>query len=273
MSTTSTTSTTVPTDASVGSESTKTRRSRVELRKIVLDAGQDLLLTEGLGSGAEHLSFKRVLSYVEATQGIRITNASLIGRVWENQEEFQVDVVRSIVEKQGNLEVEEAGGALDEVLLRLDTSTLEMRRASLAELIRVTCSQYLESASGSAATIQIALITYISAATGAGENNKLVDSFRITNQRLTDRYMDLYDAGLQFVGWQIHPAYSLRKVAATFSAIAEGMLLRQIAEPEELRPIERLCPLVGTLVEWSMLAVAMDALVDIFGEPDPLWSA
>ena len=156
----SATSPSIRDDVPVDSEVTKTRRSRAELRKIVLDAGQDLLLSEGLGSGAEHLSFKRVLSYVEATQGIRITNASIIGRVWENQEEFQVDVVRAIVEKQGNLEVEEAGGALDEVFLRLDTSTLEMRRASLAELIRVTCGQFLESASGSAASCRTQYSTY-----------------------------------------------------------------------------------------------------------------
>jgi len=257
---------------SVDREVAKTRRPRAELRRIVLDAGQDLLLNEGLGSGAEHLSFKRVLSYVEATQGIRITNASIIGRVWENQEEFQFDVVRSVVEHQGNLEVEAAGGAFDEVLLRLDTSTLALRRASLAELIRVTCAQYLDSASGSAAAIQTALITYIAAATGTGQNTELVESFRATNERLTDRYIELYDAGMQVVGWRVRDGYTIRRVAATFSAIAEGMLLRHIVEPDALAPIMRPCPLVGADVEWSMLAVSMDALVDYFGEPDPQWS-
>jgi|GEM_PF-4285422 len=83
----------------------KVRRSREELRELILDAGRDVLRSEGLGSGAEHLTFKRVLAHVEATQGIRITNASVIRRIWDNQNEFQLEVIGSIVNAQGDLEV------------------------------------------------------------------------------------------------------------------------------------------------------------------------
>ena len=137
----------------------RTRRSRAELHKIVLDAGRDLLLSEGLGTGAEHLSFKRVLSHVADTRGIRITNASIIGRIWENQEEFQTDVIRSIVDQQVEEEVQDTSDALVAAMGRLDVSTPELRRASLGELIRVTSAQYLSSASTSTATIQMALVT------------------------------------------------------------------------------------------------------------------
>ena len=111
--------------------------SREELRDLVLDAGREVLLSEGLGTGAEHLSFKRVLSHLAAARGIRVTNASVIGRIWENQEEFQLDVVSSVAGIQGDEEVAVTLDAFLPVLGLIDTSTPERRRASLAELIRV----------------------------------------------------------------------------------------------------------------------------------------
>ena len=55
-----------------------------------------MLREEGLGTGAEALTFKRVFDRVEEDTGVRLTNASVIRRVWENQAEFQVDVLVTI---------------------------------------------------------------------------------------------------------------------------------------------------------------------------------
>ena len=269
----SATSPSIRDDVPVDSEVTKTRRSRAELRKIVLDAGQDLLLSEGLGSGAEHLSFKRVLSYVEATQGIRITNASIIGRVWKNQEEFQTDVIRSIVDQQVEEEVQDTSDALVAAMGRLDVSTPELRRASLGELIRVSSAQYLSSASTSTATIQMALVTYVAASESRHEDNPMVESFRATNERSTQRYIDLYQAGLDAVGWRIRSGLSLRDAAVAFSAFAEGTLMRQIVEPDAFVPIVQISLLDGREVEWTLLGLGMNSLVDFFAEPDPDWQA
>ncbi|MGA2836028.1 MAG: hypothetical protein ABSF84_05470 [Acidimicrobiales bacterium] len=251
--------------------STTTRRSREELREIVLAAGRDVLLSEGLGSGAEHLSFKRVLSHVASSQGIRVTNASVIGRIWENQEEFQFDVIRSFVDHQVVQELDDTADALRDVLGTLDVSTPAMRRASLGELIRVTCAQYLQSATTSAATIQMALVTYIAAAKGLGDDTSLIDSFRETSERMTLQYTKLYQAGLDIVGWRVRPGLALRDIAVLFSAIAEGILLHRLVDPDVLPSIVRPRLSDGREVEWSALAVSMDALVDVFSEPDPDW--
>jgi hypothetical protein len=247
----------------------RARRTREELREIVLAAGRDVLLSEGLGSGAEHLSFKRVLDHVASSQGIRITNASVIGRIWENQEEFQSDVVRSIVDHQVDSEFDSSLEAWGDVLADLDVSTPEMRRASLGELIRVTCARYLDTASTSTATIQMALVTYIAAGMGVGQDGGLVDSFRETSGRMTLRYLDLYQAGLDIVGWRVRPGQSLRDAALLFSAVAEGILLHRVVDPDAFRPIHRPRLLDGQEVEWTALAVTMDALVDVYAEPDP----
>jgi hypothetical protein len=251
----------------------RVRRSREELREIVLVAGRDLLLSEGLGTGAEHLSFKRVLSRVADTLGIRVTNASVIGRIWDNQEQFQNDVIRSIVQDQGEEEVRDTSEAMVEVLGRLDVSTAELRRASLAELVRVSCAQYLESASTSSATIQMALITYVAASQATDAESPLIASFRMMNEKLTTEYMGMYDAGLQAVGWRMRPGLTLRSAALAISAFAEGTLLRMVVDPKGFEPIVQVSPMDGQEVEWTLLAIGMNSMIDFFAEPDPDWPA
>jgi hypothetical protein len=247
----------------------KVRRSREELRDLILDAGRDVLLSEGLGSGAEHLTFKRVLAHVEATRGIRVTNASVIRRIWDNQNEFQLEVIRSIVNAQGDLEVAATSSAFDDALTIMDLTTPELRRASLAELIRVTCARYIESASTSDAAIQMALATYISANLHTAAGSSLVEPFQTINDRLTREYMALYKAGLHLVGWRIKPGLSLQDGAATISALAEGVLMRMVAEPGVLATIQQIRPMDGASVQWSLLAIGMNQIVDFFAEADP----
>ena len=59
----------------------------------LIAAVRAILDEDGLGIGAGDLTFKRVFDHVEATTGVRLTNASVIRRVCENQEEFQADVL------------------------------------------------------------------------------------------------------------------------------------------------------------------------------------
>ncbi len=251
---------------------TRVRRSRDELRELVLDAGREVLLSEGLGTGAEHLSFKRVLSHLAATRGIRVTNASVIGRIWDNQEEFQLDVVNLVAGIQGD---EEAALTLDAflpVLARIDTSTPGRRRASLAELIRVACDAYMTAASTSAATVQMALITYVAASQTSSADNPLIESFRRTNSRLTEGYAELYALGLGACGWRVREPFTMYDVAAHVSAVAEGILLHRLVDPGTFRPVVRTDVLRGVEVEWNQLAVTMDALVAVYCEPDPDWA-
>jgi hypothetical protein len=223
-------------------------------------------------SRAEHLSFKRVLSHVAVTRGIRITNASVIGRIWENQEQFQLDVVNSIANIQGDEEVAVATEALGAVLGRIDVSTPPLRRASLAELIRVSCAEYLASASTSAASIQMALVSYVAASQTATSDNRLIDSFRRTNERLTAQYEELYSFGLSACGWRIRSQYSIHEVATLFSAIAEGILLHHLIDPDAFAPVLLASGLDGSQVEWSQLGITMNSLVDFFAEPEPEWT-
>jgi hypothetical protein len=88
------------------------RSSREELHKVLLEKGREILFEEGFETDSNNLTFKRVFGRVEAKSGQRITNASVIKRVWENQAEHQTDVLVSIAKDEARPEVEGAVGCV-----------------------------------------------------------------------------------------------------------------------------------------------------------------
>jgi hypothetical protein len=70
-----------------------TRRTRGELRELVMNAATDLIRREGLGAVSTTLTYQRVFDHLEETQGIRVTRASVHERIWNSQEEFRTAVL------------------------------------------------------------------------------------------------------------------------------------------------------------------------------------
>jgi hypothetical protein len=69
------------------------RRSREDLRELVLGAALDLIRNEGLGAEPTTVSYQRVFDHLEKTNGVRVTRASVHERIWESQDHFQHDVL------------------------------------------------------------------------------------------------------------------------------------------------------------------------------------
>lgn len=59
----------------------RARRSRDELRVLLLETGRQLVAEEGLRTGSSNLTVKRVSDRVELATGEWITNASVIRRI------------------------------------------------------------------------------------------------------------------------------------------------------------------------------------------------
>ena len=75
-------------EATVGSEVSKERQSRDELRKLLLATAREILDEEGIQTASSNLTFKRVFERVERTTGRTVTNASVIRRIWDNMAQF-----------------------------------------------------------------------------------------------------------------------------------------------------------------------------------------
>src|SRR5271166_3142091 len=113
-----------------------TRRDREELRATLIEEGREILFTEGLKAGSSSLTFKRVFDRVEAKTGLRITNASVIKRIWENQADFQADVFVTIARDEER-RAEGSGQRVAAMLRDFDMTTPESRARALREVCRM----------------------------------------------------------------------------------------------------------------------------------------
>jgi len=118
-------------------EPRQTKQTREELRAALLEAGREILLEEGLEPGSSNLTFKRAFDRVEKKTGLRLTNASVIRRVWENQADYQADVLVAIAQDEERPEAELTVRAIADVFVGIDLSTVESRAHALREVCRV----------------------------------------------------------------------------------------------------------------------------------------
>src|SRR5665213_329984 len=111
-----------------------TRRSREELRTTLVEEGLAILLAEGLEAGSRNLTFKRVFDRVEAKSGLRITNASVIKRIWENQADFQADVLVTIARGEAR-RAQVSGQRVVTMVQDFDMTSPQSRSHALAKCV------------------------------------------------------------------------------------------------------------------------------------------
>lgn len=82
-------------------ESTKSRsgrRSRAELKRLVLDAAVDLLDRDGLCLNAESIGYQATFDRIEEKYGVIIHRSSVHRRLWDSNDEFRYDVLAAALD-------------------------------------------------------------------------------------------------------------------------------------------------------------------------------
>jgi hypothetical protein len=252
--------------------------SRDELRALLLETGRTLLIEEGLGTGVDTLSFKRVFERVESDTGRRISNASVIRRAWENQADYQTDVLVSVAQQEGLGELDETFSAMVPLFSTLDLSTVEARERSLRELCRVggaaNILALLESPNWS---LWIAVWALATAESLRPDEQRAENLARIRRallagyQGVTQLWEDAYAALAASLGIRVRAPLTVRQFTLAVGALAEGCSLRQRLDPE-MDGILRPTGTDGEDQEWSVFAIGLEALQRLFFEPDPDWT-
>jgi hypothetical protein len=242
------------------------------LQDLLLDAGRTIIEQEGLNVGAGDLTFKRVFDHLEATTGVHLTNASVIRRVWDNQEEFQTDVLVAIASTTDSAgELERTVEVVAPMMASFDLSSPEARIASMSELSRV----------GGEISIRARLETrdwslwvgvWVLALT-----TELVDR-RILIRRALDQGLEdvtvawegLFTGVCAAIGIRVRAPLTLRQFTVAATALAEGSALRQGGDPDLERIVRPTGPL-GAPQEWTLFGVCLEALALRFFEIDPDW--
>jgi hypothetical protein len=248
-----------------------TRRSRQELRASLVEEGREIVLGEGLEAGSSNLTFKRVFDRMEAKTGIRITNASVIKRIWANQAEFQADVLVSIARDEAR-RARGMGQRSGAMLASLDMSTPESRAAALREVCRVEGNA--SSAAIDESTNWSLWLSVVGMANGAAQPEvqarikaALADGYRSVTKFWSANFVAL--GGL--LGVRVRQPWTMDHFSMAAIAYAEGCALRQMMSGQVEMTIRPTGP-NGEDQEWSPYAIGLEALVHQFLETDPEYS-
>jgi hypothetical protein len=251
----------------------KTRHTRDELRELLLEKGRAILGEEGLGTGAEALTFKRVFDRVEQDTGIRLTNASVIRRVWENQAEFQVDVLVAIAMGDYDGDVSDALAYVRPVLASVDRSSPESRAEAMREICRVggaVSARALRQSSNLPSWIGV----WALAASGESlEYRKKIEEALLSGyETFTERVEHMYSALTSYLGFRLREGLTLHQFVIASDSLSQGYGLRDRIDNSVMETIVRATGPDGESQEWTIFGVAFEGLVRQFFEIDPEWS-
>jgi hypothetical protein len=248
------------------------RMTRDELRTLFVESGLTILREEGLAAIGEVLTFKNVRERVEADTGIRVTNASLIGRAWDSQFDYQTDVLATIAANDSGSEIARTVQGLVPVLLSMDPSSLESRRGTMREVARLTAAANTSALNQSTDWLLWIGIWAMTAVGVPPERRRRIDSaLEQAYLAMTDRMEAIYQAGLDFVGFRARDGLTVNHFTIAVAALAEGCALRNRVDATRMKGIMRPTGPNGEEQEWTLFGLALDALAEQFFEADPDW--
>lgn len=249
------------------------RRSRAELRELLVATGRDLVLREGIGTTGEHLTFKRVFQRLAETEGISVTNASVIGRIWSSLGDYRMDVLAVVVADDLDAEIAAACDAIRREVADLVVADTSDRWGTVAQMCRaaVPPGGGIPSCMVPVLGIRLGVRALASPpdAPGPAASARLAESLRSGYQgmlRSLERHV------VPLVGWaglRLRSPYTRRDLATALAVCMEGWALGvRVGDPVTAELCRPTGP-DGAIQRWSVQAVVLEALAHQFLEADP----
>jgi hypothetical protein len=245
------------------------RLSREELRALLLTAGRSILLEEGLGTGADALNFKIAFDRVEAETGVKLSNASVIGRVWENLVDYQTDVLVELASDTSRSNVPEVEELVAEVLAASDLSTATARTSALTEVCRVVgdaLSDALRRSSSWSLWINLWATAVSSDLPDRHQRvlSKLMESYDTINEQGEEAFSGL----MTTFDYRVKEPLTVPQFLNAVGALAEGCSLRDRVDTQMVGIVRPTGP-HGADQNWTIFGIGLHALVLEFFEPNP----
>jgi hypothetical protein len=250
-------------------EAPKANQRREELRATLLEAGREILHEEGLETGSNNLTFKRVFERVEQKSGLRLTNASVMRRAWENQADYQADVLVAIAHDQARPEIDVTVKALGDLFEELDLSTEESRGRALQEVCRVGGAASTDALGNSTNwSLWISVVAMATATTRPEQRRRIQQALQEGFEVVVEFWETLLGRVMQVLGLRLRPPWTIRQFTMAVTAFSEGCSLRQRIDGG-VEGIVRPTGPNGKDQEWTLFAAGLEALVHQFYEPNP----
>ena len=198
--------------------------SRSDLRTLLVETGREILREEGLGAGAELLTFKRVTDRIEADKGVRILNGSISGRVWESLFDYQTDVLVTIAADDSTSEIEETLDELTPILLGADPSSEESRWSTVREVCRVGAAANMAALSRSTDwSLWIGVWAVTSVGSAPARRRRIERALEESYRVVTERMERVYQAAMDIVGYRVRPGLTIRQFTDRGGSADRGM--------------------------------------------------
>jgi len=251
------------------SPSARKRQSKRELRQLMLNTGRAILQEEGIETASNNLTFKRVFDRVERTTGRQLTNASVIRRVWENQADYQADVLVDIAHDEQRPEVEATLVAVANALDSVDLTTVDGRLRGMSEICRMAGRASRESIAESTSwPLWISVVTIATTSSNKDQKDRMCTALAQGYGSVADYWEGIYSGLIDHLGLRVRAPRTLHQFSQAVVSLSEGASLHQHVV-REVRHLDLPTGPGGELREWTLYAVTLEALAIQFFEPDP----
>ena len=245
------------------------RQSREDLRVLLLAAGRSILLEEGLGTVADALNFKRAFDRVESETGIRLSNASVIGRVWANLDDYQTDVLVELASDTGRSNVSEIAELVGAVLSERDLSTAAARSEALSEVCRVVGEALSDALRRSASwSVWINVWTMATSSDLPDRYERVLSALMRSYDAINQQGEEAFGSLMALFGYRIKEPLTVPQFLNAVGALSEGCSLRDRVDTKMLG-IARPTGPRGEDQEWTIFGIGLHGLVLEFFELDP----
>jgi len=238
---------------------------REETRALFIEAGRAILKENGLGAGGDVLTLKRARDRVEADFGVRFVNASLIGRIWKDQFDYQTEVLATIAADDSVSEIEDSLDRVTSMLANLDVRSEASRRWSLQEMCRVVSAVHLDTLRGSTDwALWIGILATTAVGSVPSRQQRIDAALRKSYADVTTQMEAIYTSLLEFIGFRVRSGLTVRQFAIAAAALTEGCVLRDRVDPVEMNGIVRPTGPFGADQEWTLFGLALHGLAEQF---------
>jgi len=239
----------------------------------LIDAAVELVLRDGSILLGGLPTLKQVFDHLDSTRSITITYASVLGRVWASQEEFQTEVVATLARDDSSTEAAETVLKMIAVVEAADRSTQEGRWKAIQDLSRVIGENSLDDLVNSSTwPTWIGIWATCSPARGRKiRDERVIEALGASYEGLAEHYTFVFDDIMDSLGFRMKNPYETRHLAVAVTSLAEGCALRDGFDPTTLRGIPRPTGANEAMEGWTLFGIGIESLCRHMIEPIPRW--
>lgn len=254
----------------------KPRRSRSELRELVVAAGVQLLVRDGLGLQVESLTYKSVFAHIRKTKGIAVHRSTVHPSIWTSQEEFRAEVLAEAT-KFGTGEslnsLKQAMAA--QTVTRNDDGSINVRQMILDNSLGTVIAQMRIAETSPTFRRWQSIKASMLSRTAEENADDLPTAINLRYEEMLTAFSEAYRSVIPLVGLEVNPALKMGEdqayhlfaaLCATFATGSDFNITSGAMAADQSVPLPRVDG-SGESDDWPISAVGSLAALDLLFVP------